>query len=80
MMGRRMVPNYLYLKDNNLFSLSGGHVERYETFEETAYRELLEETAIQVDPSEIYLYDYINAIRKNENYHYLCVFMCVTYP
>ena len=64
-------------KDTNLLALPGGWLERFETWEECAARELLEETAMKVDAESVFTYKVLNCLHKEQNYHNVGVY-CVT--
>lgn len=55
--------------------LPGGHLEYGESFEECAAREILEETGVKIDPSQITFMTCTNDPMPEENKHYITVFM-----
>lgn len=57
----------------NTWSLPGGHLEMYETIEEAAAREVLEETGVKI--KNIKLLGFTNDIMKNEQKHYITIFV-----
>jgi NUDIX domain len=74
--------NIILGNENNIYQFPGGHLEKYETFEECLKREILEETGIEIDDNEIkrpfmkvtYLnkdWPAIGQNRKSEIYYYL---------
>ena len=74
--------NIILGNENNIYQFPGGHLEENETFEECLKREVLEETGIEIDASEIkrpfmkvtYLnkdWPSIGKNRKSEIYYYL---------
>ena len=74
--------NIILGNENNIYQFPGGHLEKNETFEECLKREVLEETGIEIDDSEIkrlfmkvtYLnkdWPSIGRNRKSEIYYYL---------
>lgn len=74
--------NIILGNENNIYQFPGGHLEKNETFEECLKREVLEETGIEIDDSEIkrlfmkvtYLnkdWPSIGKNRKSEIYYYL---------
>ena len=74
--------NILLGNEDNIYQFPGGHLEDNETFEECLKREVLEETGIEIDDSEIkrpfmkvtYLnkdWPEIGKNRKSEIYYYL---------
>ncbi|KAF8791908.1 Nucleotide triphosphate diphosphatase NUDT15 like protein [Argiope bruennichi] len=56
-----------------LYQLPGGHLEFGESWEDAAYREVLEETGLQI--KNIKYFYAVNSIVKEQNYHYVTVFM-----
>jgi 8-oxo-dGTP diphosphatase len=62
------------------YCLPGGHLELYETVEECAVRELLEETNLKIDLKNVVLYDIFNVIRQNMNFHYITFLLVAKYP
>src|SRR3989338_8616861 len=57
----------------NTWSLPGGHLEMYESIEEAAAREVLEETGVKI--KHIKIIGFTNDIMKNENKHYITFFV-----
>ena len=62
-------------KDNNLFALPGGHLEKFEEVTEGISREILEETNLNINPNKIYEFEYINCYRKEIDYHYFNIIL-----
>lgn len=58
---------------SNTWALPGGHLEWFETFEDTALREIQEETDLQVD--NITFITATNDIFEKEDKHYATIFM-----
>ena len=50
--------------DPEVWSLSGGHVDEGEEFEAAAYRELLEETGIELGPGRLHLWRELEVFHK----------------
>jgi 8-oxo-dGTP diphosphatase len=71
-MGRR--------KDCGLLAIPGGYLEKFESWEEGAARELKEEVDITVDPSKIYVVTVYNAVEKSRNYHNVAISMVCKFP
>jgi ADP-ribose pyrophosphatase YjhB (NUDIX family) len=74
--------NIILGNENNIYQFPGGHLEENETFEECLKREVLEETGIEIDDSEIKRpfmkvthlnkdWPAIGKNRKSEIYYYL---------
>jgi 8-oxo-dGTP diphosphatase len=59
------------------WSIPGGHLEFGESFEQTAYREVLEETGLKVQ--NIRFGALTNDIFKNDNKHYVSIWMISDY-
>jgi 8-oxo-dGTP diphosphatase len=59
------------------WSIPGGHLEFGESFEQTAYREVLEETGLKVQ--NIRFGALTNDIFKNDNKHYVSIWMVSDY-
>lgn len=55
------------------WALPGGHLELYETFEECARREILEETGLEIE--DVKYLTATNSPRIDGNKHYITVFM-----
>lgn len=51
----------------------GGHLEFGESFEQCAVREVAEETAIQIDPTDVQIIGVTNDIFESENSHYVTI-------
>lgn len=67
-------------KDNKLIAFPGGHLEKYESWEETGSRELKEECALEVAASEMKLVGVFNVICQEKNYHYVTFAVICKYP
>ena len=74
--------NIFLANENNIYQFPGGHLEDNETFEECLKREILEETGIEIDDTEVkslfmkvtYMnkdWPEIGKNRKSEIYYYL---------
>jgi len=61
----------------NTWSLPGGHLEWNETLKDCACREVREETGVEV--GEIEFYAITNDIMKEENRHYITIFLEAKY-
>ena len=59
----------------NTLALPGGHLELYETWEECAIRETLEETGLQLRPESVRFGHVTNDIMEKEGKHYVTIFM-----
>ena len=57
----------------NTWSLPGGHLEMYETIEEAAAREVLEEIGVKI--KNLKILGFTNDIMRDENKHYLTIFV-----
>jgi 8-oxo-dGTP diphosphatase len=63
-------------KKENLFGLPGGALERGETFQKCAQREILEETGVIIsDESRIKFNRVFNSIVAEINYHWVDIYM-----
>ncbi len=71
LLGKRLVEH-----GYGMWSPPGGHLEYGETFEECARREIYEETGLSIE--EPLFQGITNTIFKNEEKHYVCIFMKVT--
>ena len=61
----------------NTWSFPGGHLEFFETVEETARREVLEETGLTI--GDIKKLTFTNDMFENENKHYVTLFVLADY-
>ena len=59
----------------NTLALPGGHLEMFETWEECAIRETLEETGLQLHKSSMRFGHTTNDIMETEGKHYVTLFM-----
>lgn len=57
----------------NTWSVTGGHLEFGESFEDCAYRETLEESGVKI--KNIRYLTVVNNVFKNENHHSITIFM-----
>jgi 8-oxo-dGTP diphosphatase len=57
-----------------MWGCPGGHLEKWETFEDAAKRELCEETG-DVVVTEPKLWTVVNTPFRDENKHYVCIFL-----
>ena len=62
-------------RKDNLFGLPGGWLEKYEEFEDTASRELFEETGLQLDKKKFKHIITLNSLYLDSDYHSLSVVM-----
>lgn len=67
-------------KDCKLIAFPGGHIEKYESWEEVASRELKEETALEVSVSEMKSLGAYNVICREKEYHYIVFPVICKYP
>ena len=67
-------------KDTGLFGMPGGYLEKFESWEQGAARELKEETDINVDPEKIYTLQVFNALEKSKNYHNVAIILTCEFP
>ncbi|XP_077514522.1 nucleotide triphosphate diphosphatase NUDT15-like isoform X1 [Amblyomma americanum] len=58
---------------NGLYQVPGGHLEFGESWEQAAYREVLEETGLHVH--NVSLCSIVDTIEPEHDYHYMTVFM-----
>lgn len=62
------------------WSLAGGHQEWFETPAETAARETMEEGGVMVDPADMVPLGFTNDIMRDDNKHYITLFMACRLP
>ncbi len=62
------------------YGFPGGHLERYESWEETGSRELLEETSINIPAKDLKFVITVNAVNEQDEYHYVVVFLVGRLP
>ena len=67
-------------KDNSSYALPGGHLERFETFEECGRRELKEETDLEVEEKAFKLLVINNIYSKEKGYHFLNIILVCPHP
>ena len=67
-------------KDCGLYGIPGGYLEKYESWEEGAVRELKEEVDLTVDVNKIYTVQVYNACDKSKNYHNVAIVLVCEYP
>lgn len=60
-----------YRKKNKLYGFPGGHLERYNTFEECASQEMKEETDLDIPPEKMHFVGAMNVPNKDAKYHYI---------
>jgi 8-oxo-dGTP diphosphatase len=58
-----------------MLALPGGHLERFETWEECAQREVIEETGLILQKDKIQFGYVTNDMMKSEDKHYVTIFM-----
>jgi 8-oxo-dGTP diphosphatase len=58
-----------------LLALPGGHLEMFESWESCAMREVKEEMNLDLDPETVKFGHVTNDIMKNEDKHYVTIFM-----
>lgn len=68
------------LSDHKKMATPGGHLERFEEFEECCSRELLEETNINLSKQDFKYLFFKNIIKKEEDYHYIDYFFACRMP
>ena len=59
------------------YGLIGGHVERFETFQETAAHETFEEAGLSLPPERFHEVAFLNVIDKENDFHYVEVMLAV---
>ncbi|KAI9355847.1 NUDIX hydrolase domain-like protein [Pilaira anomala] len=59
----------------NSYGLPGGHLDMFEDFATCAFREVLEETNLKLDKSQIRFITALNTIMPTEQKHYVTIFM-----
>lgn len=62
-------------KDNSLFALPGGWLERWEEFEECGSRELKEETDLSIPASDLKHLRTYNCLDPKNNYHNVAIYL-----
>ena len=62
-------------KDNNLFALPGGWLEKWEEFEECGSREIKEETNLDISPEKLSHLRTYNCLDLNNNYHNVAIYL-----
>lgn len=67
-------------KDSGLFGMPGGYLEKFETWEQGAIRELKEETGLHVDADKIHVLQVFNALEKENNYHNVAIIVLCEFP
>jgi 8-oxo-dGTP diphosphatase len=67
-------------KDCSLYGIPGGYLEKYESWEEGAARELKEETDLSIDLDKIHVIQVFNAVNKDRNYHNVAIVLVCEYP
>lgn len=62
-------------KDNGLYAFPGGHLERYESWQECGRRELLEETNIDIPEDSLKVLVVNNIQSPKDKYHYVTIIL-----
>jgi len=62
-------------KDNSLFALPGGWLERWEEFEECGSRELKEETDLNIPAEDLKHLRTYNCLDPKNNYHNVAIYL-----
>jgi 8-oxo-dGTP diphosphatase len=62
-------------KDNNLYSIPGGWLEKWEEFEECGSREIKEETDLDISPNNLIHLKTYNLIDKDIKYHNIDIYL-----
>jgi len=76
--GKFLIGKRLNSHGDNTYSFPGGHMEFGESWNETAIRETLEETGLEI--SNLRLLGITNDIFKKENKHYITIFVVADCP
>lgn len=63
-----------------LYGMPGGYLERFETWEEGATRELKEETELDVDPNKVHIICVYNGLDKSNSFHNICIIALCELP
>ena len=66
--------------DCSLYGIPGGYLEKFETWEAGAARELKEEVDLDVDPKNIHVMKVFNALEKSKNYHNVAIIVLCEFP
>lgn len=67
-------------KKNGMISFPGGHLEKYESWEDCASRELWEETGLKVPESEMKLLGVYNVFRREKGFHFIDINIACKFP
>ena len=59
------------IKDDYKYGLIGGHVEPFQTFQDTAAQETHEEAGLDLPPERFHEVKIMNLIDKENNFHYV---------
>ena len=65
---------------SGLYGNPGGKLELFESWEECGRREVLEETGLKINTSDLRLLKVINSVDRETNAHYVSVFFACSYP
>jgi len=65
---------------SGLYGFPGGHLERYESWEESGSRELLEETSIEIPAKDLKFVITGNSIDEKNDFHCVVVFLAGRLP
>ncbi len=66
--------------DCQLYGIPGGYLEKFETWEKGAARELKEEVDLDVDPEKIHVVQVFNALEEAKQYHNVAIILLCEYP
>mmetsp|Transcript_58678 Transcript_58678/g.67772 ORF Transcript_58678/g.67772 Transcript_58678/m.67772 type:complete len:161 (+) Transcript_58678:31-513(+) len=67
-------------KKNGMISFPGGHLEKFESWESCASRELWEEAGLKVPESEMALLGVFNCFRKDKEFHFIDINLVCKMP
>ena len=67
-------------KKQPLYGFPGGHLERYDSFEECAHKEIEEETGMYIPPEKIKFLGMMNIVEKENGFHYIDIYLVCRLP